>query len=258
MVKLVILSDLHLDLKPMALEHEGQRIGTNADLVILAGDIAEGHRGLRWARESFPDKPIIYVAGNHEFYGRHWGGHLREMREKAVALDIAFLEDKVFEFGGLRFLGCSLWTDFELHGTEAKSMAMREAQEHLNDYARIKISKPKWRPPDSDETNPSLLPPEFTVRRFQESVAWLEQELANGDRLHQLPAFRKALERLRDQLLSEKIKLRSVSIEAQEIIDRVDHLITAEDVLRKGEAPQLRLDQGPWGTVRQLWPFGKR
>jgi predicted phosphodiesterase len=116
MVKLLILSDLHLDLEPMALDHQGQHIGANADLVILAGDIAEGHKGLRWARESFPDKPIIYVAGNHEFYGRHWGGHLRDMREKAQALDIAFLEDGVFEFGGLRFLGCSLWTDFELHG----------------------------------------------------------------------------------------------------------------------------------------------
>lgn len=82
--------------------------------------------------------------------------------------------------------------------------------------------------------------------------------IVTRDRLHQLPAFRKALERLRDQLLSEKIKLRSVSIEAQEIIDRIDHLITAEDILKKGEAPQLRLDQGLWGTVRQLWPFGKR
>lgn len=66
-MKLLVLSDLHLDLKPMTLEHEGQRIGAHADLVILAGDIAGGHKGLRWARESFPDKPIMYFAGNHEF-----------------------------------------------------------------------------------------------------------------------------------------------------------------------------------------------
>jgi hypothetical protein len=75
------------------------------------------------------------------------------------------------------------------------------------------------------------------------------------DRLHQLPAFRKEMERLRDRLRKDKIKLRSVSIEAQEVIDRIDHLITAEDILRKGEAPQLRLDQGLWGAVRQLWLF---
>lgn len=82
--------------------------------------------------------------------------------------------------------------------------------------------------------------------------------IVTRDRLFQLPAFRKTLERLREQLLSEKIKLNSVSIEAQEVIDRVDHLITAEDILLKGEAPQLRFDLGPWVTVRQLWPFGKR
>lgn len=82
--------------------------------------------------------------------------------------------------------------------------------------------------------------------------------IVTRDRLHQLPAFRKALERLRAQLRTEKINLHSVSIEAQEVIDRVDHLITAEDILRKGEAPQLRFAQGPWDTIHQLWPFGKR
>ncbi len=82
--------------------------------------------------------------------------------------------------------------------------------------------------------------------------------IATRDRLHELPPFRSAMERLRNQLLTHKLKLRSVSIEAQEVIDRIDHLITTEDILRKGEAPQLRFDHGPWGVVRQLWPFGKR
>jgi hypothetical protein len=46
-----------------------------------------------------------------------------------------------------------------------------------------------------------------------------------------------------------------VSIEAQEVIDRIDHLSTAKNILRKGEAPQVHLDQGLWGAVRQLWLF---
>jgi hypothetical protein len=82
--------------------------------------------------------------------------------------------------------------------------------------------------------------------------------IATRDRLHQLPAFREALESMRGQLLREKIALRRVAIEAQEVIDRIDHLITAEDILRKGEAPQLRFDQGAWDVIRQLWPFGTR
>ena len=81
--------------------------------------------------------------------------------------------------------------------------------------------------------------------------------IVTRNQLHQLPAFRKALERLRAQLRNEKINLYSVSIEAQEVIDRVDHLITAEDILRKGESPQLRFDQGIGNVIRGLWPFGK-
>ena len=81
--------------------------------------------------------------------------------------------------------------------------------------------------------------------------------IVTRDRLHQLPAFRKALECLRTQLRIEKISLHSVSIEAQEVIDRVDHLITTEDILKKGESPQVRFEQGIWDVIRKLWPFGK-
>jgi hypothetical protein len=81
--------------------------------------------------------------------------------------------------------------------------------------------------------------------------------IVTRDRLFQRPAFRNAMETLRDRLLRHKIKLQSVSVEAQEVIDRVDHLITAEEVIKKGEAPRLRFDHGPWSAIRQLWPFGK-
>ncbi len=82
--------------------------------------------------------------------------------------------------------------------------------------------------------------------------------IATRDHLHQLPSFRRALEQLRDQLLTQNIHLRDVSIEAQEVIDRIDHLITAEDILESGEAPRLHLDQGAWSALRRLWPFGLR
>ncbi len=81
--------------------------------------------------------------------------------------------------------------------------------------------------------------------------------IVTRDYLHQLPAFRRALEHVRDALVREKIRLRSVTIEAQQAIDRVPHAITPEDIFRGGKAPQLRFDDGPWDAVRQLWPFGK-
>lgn len=178
-MKLLILSDLHLDVAPMALEHEGQRIGRDADLVVLAGDIDEGTRGLRWARASFPDKPIVYVAGNHEFYGRHWRAHLDVMRRKAEQLEIAFLENQVLEFGNIRFLGCSLWTDFALYGDHRKQDAMRAAQAWLNDYRRIKVQHQDI-PQEMDWVSQGTLVPELTVYRHRRSLEWLEQEVAKG------------------------------------------------------------------------------
>lgn len=178
-MKLLILSDLHLDVAPMALEHESQRIDQDADLVVLAGDIDEGTRGLRWARASFPDKPIVYVAGNHEFYGRHWRAHLDVMRKKAEQLEIAFLENQVLEFHGIRFLGCSLWTDFALYGDHRRQDGMRAAEAWLNDYRQIKIQH-RDIPQEMDWVSQGTLVPELTVYRHLRSLAWLEQELAKG------------------------------------------------------------------------------
>ena len=63
-MKLHILSDLHLEFSTF------QPPPTDADVIVLAGDIDKGNKGIYWARETFPAKPILYVPGNHEFYAR--------------------------------------------------------------------------------------------------------------------------------------------------------------------------------------------
>lgn len=71
-MKLLILSDLHNDMDEMSVVVDGRRIDADVDVVVLAGDIEEGLRSPEWARRAFPNKEIILVAGNHEFYGRYW------------------------------------------------------------------------------------------------------------------------------------------------------------------------------------------
>src|SRR6185312_11818256 len=56
-----ILSDLHLGVQGMPLPQ------VRADITILAGDIARAEAAMRWASQF--DRPVLYVAGNHEFYG---------------------------------------------------------------------------------------------------------------------------------------------------------------------------------------------
>lgn len=68
-MKLYVLSDLHVEFAPFVPDLAAAEA---ADVVVLAGDIHTAALGMAWAREAFPAKPIIYVAGNHEFYKQHW------------------------------------------------------------------------------------------------------------------------------------------------------------------------------------------
>ena len=62
-MKILVLSDLYLAHLHFLAEHAGERIDAQADVVVLAGDIDDGASGFRWARETFPDKAVVYVAG---------------------------------------------------------------------------------------------------------------------------------------------------------------------------------------------------
>jgi hypothetical protein len=63
------------------------------------------------------------------------------------------------------FLGCTLWTDFALHGDAQR--AQHAAQQHMNDYRKIR-SSPRYR----------RLHPQDTLGWHQRSRTWLEHNLA--------------------------------------------------------------------------------
>lgn len=175
-MKLLVYSDLHLDLYPLKLQLEPDFLQT-IDVVVLAGDITEGSKGLHWARETFPDKAIVYVDGNHEFYGQNWDKHVDAMRELARQREIHYLENDAITIGGVRFLGCTLWTDFALQGADTKLEAMSTARQRMNDYKRIKISPQ----PELYWQLKHRLFPAMAARRHQESRRWLEEQLSQGD-----------------------------------------------------------------------------
>lgn len=175
-MKLLVYSDLHLDLYPLKLQLDPNFLKT-IDVVVLAGDITEGTKGLPWARETFPDKAIVYVDGNHEFYGQNWDKHGDAMRELAREHEIQYLEKDAVTIGGVRFLGCTLWTDFALHGADTKLEAMSTARQRMSDYKRIKISPQ----PELYWQRKHRLFPAMAARRHQESRQWLEEQLSQGD-----------------------------------------------------------------------------
>ena len=141
-------------------------------MVVLAEDIGSGWKGLDWARRSFPDMPVIYVRGNHEFYGGHWMETLDEMRDVARSLNVHFLENDAVSIDGVRFLGASLWTDFQYFGAEHTEEMMRHAQHGLNDFRLISASQ---------GLEHRMLTPAMIVERHRVSRGWLEAELRRSD-----------------------------------------------------------------------------
>ena len=107
-MKLQILSDLHLEFAPC------QIVNTDADVVILAGDIHLGDRGYKWAEQNIKNKEVIYVLGNHEFYKEATPRLFEKLKKETKGTNIHVLENESISIGGVKFLGCTLWTDFEL------------------------------------------------------------------------------------------------------------------------------------------------
>ena len=136
-MRLHILSDLHLEFSPYGDDIEPL---AQADVVVLAGDIHNGAKGVQWAAKRFADTPVIYVPGNHEFYGQRDIPHTLEAMHKAAQdTNVHVLDDKAVVIDGVRFLGATLWTDFNLFGAhEAAVAARREAALFLNDFSTIR------------------------------------------------------------------------------------------------------------------------
>lgn len=145
-------SDVHLEFGDQALPN------TDADIVVAAGDIGVYKQGVEWLKKI--DKPVLYVAGNHEFYNNQYQKVLETLRKVCAGSNIIFLEQDQVVIQGVRFLGCTLWTDLYIDGEE-KAEAIGKS---LNDFRKVDFNKEA-----------------FNQRNFSElhyqAKSWLEAEL---------------------------------------------------------------------------------
>lgn len=138
-IKLRIMSDLHLEFGPLNLQPIGE------DILVLAGDIGIHTSGAEWARDYAREHAIqtVMIAGNHEFYDAQRNGHtvlstiddLRAMRDDYFT----FLENDTKKIKDVTFVGCTLWTDFDLQGNHA--LSMMRARQAMNDYRLINYDR---------------------------------------------------------------------------------------------------------------------
>lgn len=170
-MRLLIYSDLHNEFEEF-LPPETEQY----DVVVLAGDIDLGARGINWAAETFERKPVVYVSGNHEFYS-HEGRSIQElsaaMEKAAMWHGIDLLNPGAVEISGWKFVGATLWADFDLHGVAQRTLSMDHAKRSLNDYRLIHIDQ-------SDGTKRKITPSD-TREWFLDERDFLLQEIKQGD-----------------------------------------------------------------------------
>ena len=157
-MKLHILSDLHIEFK------DWQPPETDADVVVLAGDIANSDFGVQWAERSFPGRVVAYVPGNHEFYGMDFAdvpessGRARVLHRQALYVHESLQASDT----GIRVLGTTLWTDFNLYGNGRAAMEFSATRMH--DYKAIKVGY-------------RYLYPEDTLAEHRRCREWLAAKL---------------------------------------------------------------------------------
>ena len=143
-MKLHILSDLHNEFSTF------KPPSTKADVVVLAGDIHNHENGVTWAAATFR-KPVLYVAGNHEFYGNDIASLPASMKAAAAGTNVIVLDNDVAVIDGVRFLGTTLWTTFHLttDDTEEALKAMKVAELLMTDYRVVSYKGRRLKPIDT-------------------------------------------------------------------------------------------------------------
>ncbi|MFV0677621.1 metallophosphoesterase [Variovorax sp. tm] len=128
-MKLQLLSDLHLESHP----HFRAEPLPGADMLVLAGDIGSYQQGSRLIdpdfglgrfspRNGWP-VPVIYVPGNHEYDNVDFDETHERLRALCDELEIIWLERESRVIEGVRFVGTTLWADFDALAEPTDSLA---------------------------------------------------------------------------------------------------------------------------------------
>jgi predicted phosphodiesterase len=156
-MRIRVFSDLHLEEAPF------DPPAAEADVVVLAGDIHNGPAGIEWAKRTFA-QPVVFVAGNHEPFDADLHATAAALRAAASGSNVQVLDCGETLIGGVRFLGCTLWSDFELYGESGRAVAIEALHRIAPDFRIITFGD-------------RLFSPDDWLALHRAHRAWLEERL---------------------------------------------------------------------------------
>lgn len=172
-MRIRILSDLHLEFTPFTLKPV-----KGVDVTVLAGDLA-AHDPISQARLNIffnqLKGPALYVPGNHEYYASHKPVEAVDQYLRFTYPRVRFMNRDAVEIQGVRFLGCTLWSDFNMvqHSQRrgerplTPETAMRAAGLAIADYNQHVLSYDPV----------ALATPETHRKWHQRDRAWLDKQI---------------------------------------------------------------------------------
>jgi hypothetical protein len=132
-MKIQLLSDLHLEVHP----HFVPQPTPGADVLVLAGDVGSYQPGSQLVDDDFGlarfsplpqyagwPAPVLFVPGNHEYDGQDFDAAHERLRRTCDRLGITWLERSTKVLQGVRFVGTTLWSDFDALADHAGTTAL--------------------------------------------------------------------------------------------------------------------------------------
>jgi len=173
----------------------------DADILVIAGDICDDdEKAFKWAGRSWMAvvseryKYVVFVTGNHSYWGASFGNLERKIEEhiKKQKLDnVIFLNNSCFHVPetDIVFVGGTLWTDFNKHDP----LCLHNADYYMNDYRYIK-----------DENYRKITPERIAfehhkTRKYIEHVAQENKDKRIVVVTHHLPSYALCAEEYRGQ-----------------------------------------------------------
>lgn len=129
-MRVQLLSDLHLELHPEFMP----RAAPDVDVLVLAGDIGSYQSGTLLKGDDFglerfsplqastPWPRVLFTPGNHEFDSLEFADTYARLRQICQNLGIDWLEHEIVTMGTVRFVGTTLWSDFDAFAKSETSL----------------------------------------------------------------------------------------------------------------------------------------
>ena len=167
-MRIQVVSDLHLEFHNLL-----PPVADGVDVIVCAGDLAPiGTGAVRYAAEQWAEaRHILYVPGNHEFYGTDIDRARNQLAEECYSLGITLLDSDAIVIDDVHFIGATLWTDFLLDGIAHEPGAHRAAL-GISDFDG-------W---IRHQQGTGLFTTYESARRHAEERAFIEAELADAER----------------------------------------------------------------------------